>query len=441
MALDMAGYHSPAPDKSNFVQSESQIQVTSTSTSTDQQIPFPPLKPSVPSHLQTSFPARRAVSESPDDITAQGGGSSLSVQEYSWEWGAFPQPSPLHPHCTPPVLKGKGDDTRAEVNEDELIQKRSRSVPPELEGSPHTIRSPLPLVDDHDNQPPSPVVYQEPGEYKNERLFGSNGRITARHDDQTKFQVWIDGTLDEFELSLVASRDVIHDRDEAESARVFEQGIIDYAQLLTDENLVRDERLVMRWTGKQYITREEQSPLMDALQLWASMAREERLTVLPSPPSTPSTPSTPPLQTEPELRSASDEHEGPKRADSEPPGVSTPKSSSSSWVRWWSRSRDIPASERPVLREASTMPLDQVDSYTYHLVGACSCRLQKLGKPPHVPSYLPAPSASAPATTPVAFPSPTIHPVPDTMTVRKEKKFAKTLRLSSDQLVSLNDIQ
>lgn len=444
MALDMSGYHSPAPDKSKFVQSASQIQVTSTSTSTDQRILFPPSKLSVPSHLQTSFPSRRAVSESPDDLaskhdtlTAEGGGSSLPVQEYSWEWGAFPQPSPLQVHFSPPVLKGKGDDMRPEVDEDDLILKRSRSVPPELEGSPHTIRSSLPDVDDHNNEPPLPLVHQEPGEYNDEKPFGSSGRITARHDDQTKFQVWIDGTSVEFELSLIASRDALHNRDEAELARSFDLGIIDYAQLMADEELVRDERLVMRSTSKRYITREERSPLMDALRLWASMGREDRLAALPSPPSSPSSP---PLRTEQELFPSSDEHEEPKRADSEPPGVSTRQSTSSSWVRWWSRSRDIPVSERPVLREATTLPLDQVDSCAYCGAGTCSCRLQNLSKPVHVRSHLPPPSASAPATTPVATRSPTMQPVPDTVTVRKEKRFAKTLRLSSDQLVSLNDI-
>ena len=369
MALDMAGYHSPAPDKTTFVQSGSQNQATSASASTDQRIPFPPSKPSVPSHLQTSFPARRTLSESPDDITSkldtltvEGGGASLSVQEYSWEWGAFPQPSPLQTHYTSSVFKGNGDGIRPEIDEDELILKRSRSVPPELEGSPHTILSPLPLVDDHDNELPlGPPVREEPGEYKDGKPFGSSGRITARHDDQTKFQVWIDGTSVDFELSLVDSRDAFHDRDEEESARTFEEGIIDYAQLMADENLVRHERLVMRWTGKQYITREERSPLMDALQLWASTAKEDYLAVLPSPPPSPS----PPSRTAQEPLSFSDERERLKRADSEPPGVPTRKSTSSSWVAWWSRSRDLPDSERPVLREAATMPLHQVDIYAY----------------------------------------------------------------------------
>jgi phosphatidate phosphatase LPIN len=366
MALDMAGYHSPVLDKTTFVQSGSQNQVTSASASTDQRMPFPPSKPSIPSHLQTSFPARRSVSESPDDITskletltAEGGGASLPVQEYSWEWGAFPQPSPLQTHYT--HFKGNGDGTRPEMDEDELMLKRSRSVPPELEGSPHTILSPLPRVDDHDNELPlRPLVHQQPGEYEDGKSFGSSGRMTARHDDQTKFQVWIDGTSADFELSLVDSRDAFHDQDEVESARTFEEGIIDYAQLMADENLSRDERLVMRWTGKQYITREERSPLMDALQVWASTAKEGPLAVLPSPP-----PSPPPSRTEREPLSASDERERLKRADSEPPGVPTRKSTSSSWVAWWSRSRDLPDSERPVLREVATIPLDQVDIYAY----------------------------------------------------------------------------
>lgn len=367
MALDMAGYHSPVPDKTAFAQSGSQNQVTSTSRSADQQMPFPPSKPSTPSHLRTSFLSRRAVSESPDDVkhdalTAEGGGSPLRVREYSWEWGAFPQPSPLQTHFAPSVLKGKDNDTRQEIDEDELILKRSCSVPPELE-SPHTVLSPLPHVDDHgDESPLRPSVRQELDEYKDWKPFGSSGRITARHDEQTKLQVWIDDTSVDFELSLVASHDVFRDQDEVESTRMFEEGIIDYAQLMENEHLVRDERLVVRWNGKQYITREERSPLMDALQLWTSTTREDRLAAFPSPPSSPS-PS--PSRTDREPLSSSKERGQLKRTDSESPGLTTRKSTSTSWVRWWSRSRDIPDSERPILRGDVTIPPDQVYIYAY----------------------------------------------------------------------------
>lgn len=366
MALDIAGYHSPPPDKNEVASSGSQIQVTFSSTNTDELIPFPRSKPSIPSHLQTSFPARRSVSDSPDDITprrdtltAEGGDASLPVQGYSWEWGGFPQPSPLQGHFTSSGLMVETDDTRPEVDEDEPILKRSRSVPPELEGSPHTIRSPLPHDDDDDDEASSrPSVHEELGEYKDGESFG---RITARHDDQTKFQVWLDGTSIAFELSLVPSLGPFHSGDETESAHTFEQGIIDYARMMGNENLVQDERLVMRWTDRQYITREERSPLMDSLQQWVSATKEDRLAALPSPPSSPSLSASP---TEEEPISSPDVRGEPKRAESEPREVLTRKSTSS-WVRWWSRSRDILDSERPVLRETAAVPLDQVDVFTY----------------------------------------------------------------------------
>ncbi|KAG9317850.1 Lipin/Ned1/Smp2-domain-containing protein [Chiua virens] len=422
MALDMAGYYSPAPDGNKSVL---QTQIEFPNTNTDERIPFPPSKPSTPSLLQTSFPARRAVSESPDDVTSkrdtEGGSFSLPVQQYSWEWGGFPQPSPLKGHFTPSALIGKGDEARPDVDEVELVLKRSRSVPPELEGSPQTIRSVLPGVDDHGEVPPVPVVGYQPGEYKDETLFGRNSRLTARHNDQTIFQVWMDDTSVEFELSVVDSRHSFGNGDEVESALLFSQGIIDYSRLMEDEHLVWDDRLVMRWTGNRYITRAERSPLMDSLQHWTSKAREDRLAALPTPPASPS----PPFSgREQELGSPS-EDEGHTRAESEPPAVPPRKSTSSSWVRWWSRSREISESERPILREDVTMPLDQ-----------------KLSKPVDVLSHLPPPlasgSGSAPATTPVAIPSPPMQPVSDAVPVRKEKKFAKTLRLSSDQLKSLN---
>ncbi|KIJ69762.1 hypothetical protein HYDPIDRAFT_164049 [Hydnomerulius pinastri MD-312] len=433
IALDMAGYHSPAPAHTKSSQHDGgSKQVASTSNS--ERIPFPPSKPNTPSHLQTAFPARRALSESPQDHTMpkldslEVEGKSLSVREYSWEWGAFPQPSPLQPHFTPSTLKEKGrgmDEVHHEADEDDLILMRSRSVPPELEGSPHTIRSALPPAEDEDTGLP-PLLSSlhrelEPEAGGDEKGFGSGGQMTARHDDPTKFQVWIEGNVIEFELSLVPSREVFHGRDEVEAASAFERGVVDYARLMGDESIVRDERLVIRWTGGQYIAREDGSPLMNALQLWRAAAPRDHLNELPSPPSSPSPP---PLRTDEGLLSSSDERERPKRAESEPPEAPSRKPTSSSWVRWWSRSRDIPESERPPLREAATLPLDQ-----------------KLTKPALVPTHTFPVSASAPPATPTASKSPKIEPLSDALRAKVEKaqkKFAKTLRLSSEQLKSLD---
>ncbi|KIK96054.1 hypothetical protein PAXRUDRAFT_826363 [Paxillus rubicundulus Ve08.2h10] len=429
IALDMAGYHSPVPERAEVSGPDSQHghshQGASTGTSADQRIPFPPAKPSTPSHLQTSFPARRAISESPEEATipkrdnplhVEGSGSSLSVQEYSWEWGAFPQPSPHKVHFTPSPLKGKvklGDEMRQEVDEAELMLIRSRSVPPELEGSPHTTRSPLPPPDDQNNEPPlSLPLHREPEADRDETGFGSGGQMIARRDNQTKFQVWIEGNTVEFELSLVSSRGVFHGRDEVEAARAFEQGMIDYPMLMADKSLARDERLVIRWTGGQYITREDGSPLMDALQLWwTSAPREDHLIELPLPLPSPSPPPSP-----------TSGHDRPKRTDSEPLEAPSRKPTSSSWVRWWSRSRDIIESERPPLREAVTLPLGQ-----------------ELHKQEHVITH--HPPASAPPATAAPNAPPIMKPLSDallTEAARMQKRFAKTLRLSSEQLKSLN---
>jgi len=110
---------------------------------------------------------------------------------------------------------------------------------------------------------------------------------------------------------------------------------------------VEDERLVIRWAGGQYITREDGSPLMDALRLWVENAPKVPSRAISEPP---------PLMTEEpescvdegeeesvssadeqEPVSSGDEREG-KRADSEPPETHR-KLTLSSWVRWWIRRR------------------------------------------------------------------------------------------------------
>ena len=79
----------------------------------------------------------------------------LHTPAYSWEWGAFPQPSPIH-FATPFIAKAL-NTAHDEPDENERILMRSRSVPPELEASPHVAHTSLPALDgdhDHDNYPP-----------------------------------------------------------------------------------------------------------------------------------------------------------------------------------------------------------------------------------------------------------------------------------------------
>jgi len=188
----------------------------------------------------------------------------MPVQEYSWEWGAFPQPSPMKTSFGKgrfDSMKGKGkarldpldseDDMHLPMNIDEEASEigfmRSQSVPPELDGSPTTKRRELPAQD-------------IPVEESDHDLgsFGAGGRLTSRRHNPTQFGVYIEGKNATFELSIVDSdelkgsnRKVFDGRDEVEAARSFDKGKVDYRKFLDDESVVHDKRLVLKWAGGQ----------------------------------------------------------------------------------------------------------------------------------------------------------------------------------------------
>lgn len=222
---------------------------------------------------------------------------------------------------------------------------RSRSVPPELEGSPHSVHTSLPSLDgDHDHDDRRSFVPSDTD------TFGAGGRLSALSTDPTKFRVSIDSGTTVFELSLVEERQVFHGHDEVEAARVFEAGLVDYHRFVGDDSIVNDARLVIKWNGGQYIAREDSSPLMGALTIWREASATDGLvddaSTPPSRPQEESAPTPPEEDTDPLT----------------PPVPPSRQSTSSSWVRWWSRSRDIPIAEHPSLREATTIPFNAVST-------------------------------------------------------------------------------
>jgi phosphatidate phosphatase LPIN len=188
----------------------------------------------------------------------------MPVQEYSWEWGAFPQPSPMKQSFG----KGRFDSTKGKskarlepleseddidlamnINENpsELGLMRSQSVPPELDGSPTTKRRELPAQDI-----PPEVSGHDLGS------FGAGGRLTSSRQNPTRIGVHIEGKTVRFELSIVDSdeskggnRKVFDGRDEVEAASLFDKGKVDYRRFLDDETVVHDDRLILKWAGGQ----------------------------------------------------------------------------------------------------------------------------------------------------------------------------------------------
>ncbi|KAG6861570.1 hypothetical protein C0995_014866 [Termitomyces sp. Mi166 len=457
----------------------------------------------LPSSLPSSitFPMLRAASEPPPDIgehldtqnkasSSKMKLSSLSpVQEYSWEWGAFPQPSPVNASFSKGVRldgalsrsrakgKGKVNDLQKpgiagsnEFDEDgagvdrEHDHGRSRSVPPELEGSPQRRLKELVEGYDASNDPEDDDL--------DEGSFGKGGILRPSKRDPNRFTLQIEGRRVMFELSIVSASEgqsdgalsdpeedtgsgwkgrygrvgslmVFDGRDEVEAARLFALGKVNYNTFLDNDNIVKNPWLVIRWAGNQYITRSDGSPLMNALVVWRNTTLQQRALQPPSRPTSPVSDEdndirliSPPLTSDEQQPEDRHHH----RSKSEPPEEAQRKPTSSSWVRWWSRSskksiapnqeepEKVPPvkNERPGIRESFSAPTENKASVSSEDIKRSSREIP------------PAESAPAYPSTPVQAPVETPVSVPTTAPPPASRKFAKTLRLSSDQLKSLN---
>ncbi|KAF7290918.1 Nuclear elongation and deformation protein 1 [Mycena chlorophos] len=388
--------------------------------------------------------------------------------EYSWEWGGFPQPSPMKATFgvggrVEPTANGKDvpatwgrsmtrgkasrrqemtmDDSVAEEEDTPEHQGRSRSVPPMLDGSPtRSRRRPVDYADDDAEDAELAPVPEEIG-------YGAGGHVSASEDDSTQFTVAIEGKKIPFELSLVPEAvaddedgevrgrrarngstggQATFDRnDEVDAARRFRKGQFGLERFLEDESVVRDPRLVIRWAEDQYIMRSDGSPLMDALVLWRNELIKQTNAGIPLRPTSPDASeddSSPPNTPTDERTEAEMLH---YRAKSEPPEP-TPKErpTSSSWVQWWSRSKreNVPAKDdRPPIPWTASAPQTGRETTPF---------------PKRAVSEVP-PADSAPVpSTPVQRPKQTN--LPNTHIESNGRKYAKTLRLTSDQLKSLN---
>ncbi|KAJ3806868.1 nuclear elongation and deformation protein 1 [Lentinula aff. lateritia] len=414
------------------------------------------------------------------------------VQEYSWEWGAFPTPSPMkssfgkggrfesglgtigpeeehdtftssEPHngnFTSSRGRTIGSGTRdskgksmlsglskvSPDDEGDNVHARSMSVPPGFDESPTRERQRESLFAKYNDADPAAefTVAQEheidAASLSGSGGFGSSGKLSASKSDPTVFKLLIEGKKVEFELSLVEypedernghdgddvegesddHEELSRGIDEFETARLFEKGKISFEDFIQNDQLVRDPRLVLKWTRQQFISQRDGSPLMDALAIWRDsyiLRKGKRVSMRPVSPISA-------LDEDQEGNvkiSPITDPEGKKlvleRSKSEPPeemkgpslgGVKSPPPTSSSWAQWWRRSRK--STNVPVSKPLEVpVPFDE-------LMG---------GSAPALPS------------TPVHQSSTELERTP-TFTDSSPRKYAKTLRLTSDQLKSLN---
>ncbi|KAJ8507390.1 hypothetical protein ONZ45_g10251 [Pleurotus djamor] len=462
VALDAEGYHTHNHHKHQKDASERTIKGDDAGPLPETQSHFIFPNPSS-SNESVPFPSVRATSEPPPEFEepppSQPGGSSsrpsqLTIptsvqQEYSWEWGAFPQPSPMKATFgkggrldTHNLVKGKGKAPAGPslLAEDVYEHHRTRSVPPVVGNVLDDDSS-----DDEDLRDSSAAAG-----------YGAGGRLAPSKSDPRRFLVLIEGRKVKFDLSIASNTGVFNGDDQLEASQVFEEGRIEYTRFLHDGQLVEDPKLVIRWAGDHYITQDDGSPLKDALRLWRRAALQEQEMRFPPRPISPISDE----EEEPELPpespdEASDSQTLPTperkqhdRAKSEPPEAALSNSpgrkpTSTSWVRWWSLSRSVtndattsPMSGRPGLRESSSVSENELPQ-----------RIPSKGFGKDIP---PAESAPALPSTPLqepinspfsaanTTPKATNVPSGDASQSKKQRRFVKTLRLTSDQLKSLD---
>ena len=103
--------------------------------------------------------------------------------------------------------------------------------------------------------------------------FGAGGKLSTRTGQPTLFVVTIEDQKVSFELSLIeddadgslASQETdlgrppiqqdekrrMVKRSEVETAQLFERGRVTYTRFTEDENILKDQRLVIRWANDQ----------------------------------------------------------------------------------------------------------------------------------------------------------------------------------------------
>ncbi|TFY64494.1 hypothetical protein EVJ58_g2591 [Rhodofomes roseus] len=344
------------------------------------------------------------------------------TEEYMWEWGNFPQRTPVR--TTFPSMDGLNPSRKGKERMSDLI------LDPNVSGKER-----------EGEMVSSPVSMEEEG--KDELTFGKGGRLAIDRRNPTRFRVSIERRVVDFELSIVSGagrrdrqsgKGPLGGEDEVVDMQHFEEGRVDFERFINDDKVISDQDLVLRWAGDMYITRQDGSPLMDALVLWRDAALRGKLARSPS--------RSPSLSWE-ERRSRlkNIDEEVPYASDEEPLHMDrtksdmsgstvtekTPPPSSSSWVRWWSRSRNEEPTQRPNFKSMNTAPSTVQRSDTQALQRG------------------PSPTKRSSSVTPISVPLRSTErgmpgsPSSDTSSEDDQpKRYAKTLRLTSEQLKSLD---
>lgn len=148
-----------------------------------------------------------------------------------WEWGSFPQRTPVR--TTFPPMGWKGKERMSELSLDTNVDEKP--------GEQGEVSSPVPMEDGED-----------------ELTFGKGGRLAIDRRDPTRFRVSIERRVVDFELSIVpgvsnreerSGKGSLGGEDEVVDMQRFEQGKIDFEKFINDDEVIQDLDLVLKWAG------------------------------------------------------------------------------------------------------------------------------------------------------------------------------------------------
>ncbi|CAO1625784.1 unnamed protein product [Jaminaea pallidilutea] len=259
------------------------------------------------------------------------------------------------------------------------------ATPPKTDLSPRLPRQPVEAArwSSHTHHPRQRTLSSGDADEEGTTAFRSRRFAGSNADPYTFRLVFEDGERT-FEMSLCFKDGFGSGTSEEESAE-FQDGRISFQRFVEDPDVVNDERLVLLFNGS-YLTWENASAVLATLSLYraifASAKQSDDVTLV--------------------------------SADSVPVAQGA---RASVWSRWWNRNKapdhvressapvESTTPQRPASRPAP--PLDRVQSDTALLTGAS-----------HAPPVSPSPQKQRPKAS--------------------NKTYAKTLRLTSDQLKSLD---
>jgi phosphatidate phosphatase LPIN len=148
---------------------------------------------------------------------------TLSGDEYLWEWGGFPQKSPLNTKFGPPGIS----EARSSWWDKEKVATSSHDFNSPPEGS-------LGIYID-----------EEEGGY------GTGGRLRPDRNEPYRLILLIERKTTFFELALFPKDEPRRKfgRNEVDDAQMFNERRIDYKAFLDDESIFQKGDLVIRWAG------------------------------------------------------------------------------------------------------------------------------------------------------------------------------------------------